>query len=164
MDSTDKQYIRGFLNLRHLAVAGISRSNKPGNAIFDKLVKEGYRVSGIHPSITDRNGNPCYPSFTAMPVRPDGLFLITRPELTETLTVEAVKAGIPYIWMHSMTGIYPGWGAGITKSTTSVSVPAVNLARAAGCIVIAGSCPMQHLPSADIAHRCLRWINERAGG
>jgi uncharacterized protein len=163
MNSTDEQYIRGFLKLRHVAVAGISRTNKPGNAIFDKFVKEGYRVSGIHPTLTERNGSPCYPSLSAMPERPDGLFLITRPDLTETLTVDAVKIGVRYIWMHSMTGIHPGWGSGLTKSTSSVSVPAINMARAAGCIVIAGSCPMQHFPSTDIAHRCLRWINNRAG-
>ncbi|MCC5926991.1 MAG: CoA-binding protein [Bacteroidetes bacterium] len=163
MNSTDEQHIYEFLKLRHLAVAGISRTNKPGNAIFDKLVKEGYHVSGIHPTLTDRNGHPCYPSLLAMPERPDGLFLITRPDLTESLTLEAVKAGVRYIWMHNMTGIYPGWGAGITAKTSSVSESAADVAREAGCVVIAGSCPMQHLPSADIAHRCLRWINERAG-
>lgn len=163
MNSTDRDHIQAFLSLRHLAVAGISRSDKPGNAIFDKLVASGYRVSGIHPDLTERKGQPCYPSLQTMPERPDGLFLITRPELTETLTREAVRLGISYIWMHNMTGIYPGWGAGLTAKTTSVSETAAEAARAAGCVVISGSCPMQHLPSADLPHRCLRWINERAG-
>jgi uncharacterized protein len=127
MKSTDEHHIREFLKLRHLAVAGISRTNKPGNAIFDKLVKEGYRVSGIHPTLTDRNGHPCYPSLAAMPELPEGLFLITNPSLTEVLTLEAAKLGVRYIWMHNMTGIYPGWGAGITAKTTSVSESAVDV-------------------------------------
>jgi uncharacterized protein len=163
MNSTEQQYIDDFLKLRHIAVAGISRTDKPGNAIFDKLVKEGYQVSGLHPSLTERNERPCYPTLAAMPEPPDGLFLITSPDLTEALTEEAITAGVRYIWMHSMTGIYPGWGAGITRSTTSVSLTAAEKAREAGCIVITGSCPMQHLPSADIFHRCMRWVNNRAG-
>ena len=163
MHPENKSHIEQFLALKSIAIAGISRSGKPGNAIFKKFVTAGFDVVGIHPQLTEFEGRPCFPSVTQVPGAVEGLFLITNPAVTLELTQQAIAKDVRFIWMHNMTGIHPAWGESFTKGNTSVSEEAVDLAKEAGITVIPGSCPMQHIQPVDIFHRCIHWVNERKG-
>lgn len=158
-----KKLIQEFLEQKNIAIAGISKKNKPGNAIFKKFKSAGYNVVGIHPEITEFDGVVCYASVLQLPVVPDGIFLITRPDITLQIVKECIIAGIPRIWMHNMPGINPGWGGSFTLSSGSISSDAVDLAQKAGIRVVAGSCPMHYIPPVDLFHRCIRWVNEKSG-
>lgn len=135
MHPENKAQIQQFLALKSIAIAGISRSGKPGNAIFKKFVAAGYDVVGIHPHMTEFEGLPCFSSLIEVPKPVDGLFLITNPVITHELTQQAIAKGVRFIWMHNMTGIYPAWGESFTKGNTSVSEEAVELAQAAGITI-----------------------------
>lgn len=163
MNPEIKSHIEQFLSLKSIAIAGISRSGKPGNAIFKKFVAAGYDVVGIHPYMTEFEGHPCYSSLSRVPKPVDGLFLITNPAITLELTQQAIATGVRFVWMHNMTGIHPAWGESFTKGNTSVSEEALELAKQAGIKVIPGSCPMQHIQPVDIFHKCIHWVNERKG-
>lgn len=155
--SENIQLIADFLALKKIAVAGISESVRPGNSVFKRFVDAGYEVTGIHPVLKEFEGKPCYSSVLKMPFVPEGVFVLTSPEVTERITDDCIKAGVKYIWMHNMTG-FKGSSDRMLSSTTSISRNAVLKAREAGIRVIAGSCPMQHIPPVDIFHRCIRWI------
>jgi len=152
------EMIEEFLAQKHIAIAGISRSNKPGNIIFKKFKNSGYQVYGIHPELHSLEGSDCYKNLADLPITPDGLFLITNPDLTYKLTKEAIILGVPRIWMHNLSGIKSNKH---TPKNSSISLSAVDEAQTAGITVIAGSCPMQHIPPVDIFHRCIRWFNDK---
>jgi len=156
-----KQQVATFLSLKHIAVVGISRKSGAGNAIYDKFKSAGYRVTPIHPLLDVYADGPCYKSISQMPEVPDGVFIMTRPEITLQVTKDCIQTGIQHIWMHNMTGTNPKWMKSASEKMSSVHEEAVRLAQEAGINVIAGGCPMQHIKPVDVFHKCIHWINER---
>ncbi len=165
-DAEDQSFgnlVKGFLALKHIAVVGVSRKSSPANAIFDKFRSAGYLVTPIHPSLHEFNGVGCVARVTDMSHPPDAVFIMTNPEVTLQITRDCVSAGVKFIWMHNMTGTDPKWLKSVSSKMGSVHPDAVDIARKAGVHVIAGGCPMQHVPPVDVFHRCIRWMNERTG-
>lgn len=155
--------VQAFLQLKHIAVVGISRKSGAANSIFDKFISSGFQVTPIHPVLDSYSGVKCYRRISDMPVAPDGVFLMTCLELTLEITRDCIQAGVSFIWMHNMNGTHPRWAKGMASKAGSVHTEAVELAEEAGIKVIAGSCPMQYLKPVDPFHRCIRWINEKTG-
>ncbi len=155
--------VDAFLQLSHVAVVGISRKSGAANSIFDKFKSSGFEVTPIHPVRDSYNGVKCYRRISEMPAAPDGVFVMTRPELTLEITRDCIQAGVSFIWMHNMNGTHPRWAKGMASKAGSVHAEAVDLAEGAGIKVIAGSCPLQYLRPVDPFHRCIRWINEKTG-
>lgn len=155
--------VDAFLQLKHVAIVGISRKSGAANSIFDKFKSSGFQVTPIHPVLDSYNGEKCYRRISEMPAAPDGVFVMTRPELTLEITRDCILAGVSFIWMHNMNGTHPLWAKGMASKVGSVHADAIALAEGAGIKVIAGSCPMQYLKPVDPFHRCIRWINEKTG-
>ena len=70
----------------------------------------------------------------------------TRPETAEVTMRECADLGIKHVWMHRSTG------AG------SVSAAAAEFGRERGISVIAGGCPLMFEPTADGAHKAMRFV------
>jgi predicted CoA-binding protein len=155
--------VSDFLALKHIAVVGISRKSGAANAIFEKFKSAGYQVTPIHPSLNEFGGERCFARVSDVPSPPDGVFIMTNPTVTLEVTCDCIKAGVKMIWMHNMSGTDPKWMKSASEKSGSVNHEAVALAEQAGIRVIAGGCPMQHIPPVDVFHRCARWINERTG-
>ncbi len=144
--------VKTFLAQKSVAVVGVSDRRETGcNLAYQKFKENGYRVYAVNPRIATYQGEPCYPDLKALPTKPDAVFILAKPSVTDQIVAQCVELGIKHVWMHCMMGVKPGLAAGMT----SVSASAVELCRANGITVIPGSCPNQYLKP-DFAHNMMR--------
>ena len=153
------ELVKGFLEQKKIAVVGVSDKRETGcNLSYNKFREAGYQVYAVNPRIPSFNGEPCYPDLRSIPERPDAVFMLTNPRITEQVVQQCVDLGIKHVWMHCMMGTRPGLAAGMT----SVSQPAVEMCRANGIAVIPGTCPNQFLKP-DPGHSLMRGLWKMLG-
>lgn len=151
--------VQDFLGQKRIAVVGVSDERETGcNLAYRKFKEAGYAVSAVNPRLSSFEGDPCYPDLGAVPQKPDGVFILTNPRVTEQIVQQCVDLGIERVWMHCLMGTKPG----LAKSMTSVSQDAVQVCRENGITVIPGSCPNQFLKP-DFGHRMMRVIMRTLG-
>lgn len=151
--------VQDFLAQKRIAVVGVSDKRETGcNLAYRKFKEAGYAVSAVNPRLTTFEGDPCYADLASIPEKPDGVFILTNPSITEEIVQQCVEAGIGRVWMHCLMGTKPGLAA----SMTSVSQDAVQLCHENGIMVIPGSCPNQFL-APDFGHRMMRMIMRALG-
>jgi len=144
--------VQDFLAQKKIAVVGVSDQRETGcNLAYRKFKETGYTVSAVNPRLTSFEGDPCYPDLASIPEKPDAVFILTNPKITEQVVQQCVDLGIPRVWMHCLMGTKPGLAA----SMTSVSQDAVQMCRENGIEVIPGGCPNQHLKP-DFGHSLMR--------
>ena len=154
-DATLDERVRDFLAQQRIAVTGISAKRElTGNIIYRKLKGAGYHVYPVHPGLASFAGDICYPNLAAIPDRVDGVVIVNRPEVTNTIVRQCAEAGVPRVWMHQS----------LMKAGSSVSPEAVAFCQHNGISVIAGACPMMYVRGADFGHRCMRWMLQVTGG
>ena len=157
--STIDTLVQDFLAQGKIAVVGVSDQRETGcNLAYRKFKETGYTVSAVNPRLTSFEGDPCYPDLKSIPEKPDAVFILTNPSITEEVVQQCVDLGIQRVWMHCMMGTKPGLAA----SMTSVSPEAVRLCREHGIEVIPGSCPNQFLKP-DIGHAIMRGMFRTIG-
>ncbi|AFQ42202.1 CoA-binding protein [Desulfosporosinus meridiei] len=101
------------------AVVGVSNNTtKYGYKVFNQLKKAGYSVFAINPGLNSIDGDPCYPSLTALPKKPDAVSIVVPPKITEQIIGECASLGISNVWMQpgseSKRAIEEGKRQGIT--------------------------------------------------
>jgi predicted CoA-binding protein len=144
--------VQSFLAQKSIAVVGVSDQRETGcNAAYQRFKDAGYTVWPVNPRLSEYEGVPCYPDLKSVPQKPDAVFILTNPKVTEQIVDECITLGVEHVWMHCMLGTKPGLAA----SMTSVSQEAVEKARANGIRVIPGSCPNQFL-NPDFGHGLMR--------
>ncbi len=150
--STIDPLIKEFLSQKRVTVVGVSDKRETGcNAAYRRFKAAGYTVSAVNPRLTSFDGDPCYPDLKSIPEKPDAVFILTNPKVTEQIVQQCVDLGIKYVWMHCMMGTRPGLAA----SMTSVSPDAVRMCNENGIKVIPGTCPNQYL-NPDFGHSLMR--------
>lgn len=151
--------VQDFLAQKRIAVVGVSDKRETGcNQGYRKFKQAGYAVSAVNPRLTNFEGDPCYPDLKSIPEKPDAVFILANPKVTDAIVQQCVDLGIKHVWMHCMMGTKPGLAA----SMTSVSPEAVQVCRENGITVIPGSCPNQYLKP-DIGHAMMRVIFRTIG-
>lgn len=146
--------VQDFLAQKSIAVVGVSDRRETGcNLGYRKFKEAGYTVYAVNPRLTEFEGAPCYPDLQAIPHKPDAVFILANPKVTDQIVQQCVDLGVKHVWMHCMMGTKPGLAAAMT----SVSPEAVRLCREHGIAVIPGSCPNQYLRP-DFGHRMMRVI------
>jgi hypothetical protein len=146
--------VKDFLAQKKIAVVGISDKRETGcNLAYSKFKDAGYQVSAVNPHLSSYKGDPCYPDLKSIPEKPQAVFILASPKVTEEIVRECVQLGVSHVWMHCMMGTKPGLGAG----TTSVSADAVKMCRENGIKVIPGACPNQFL-NPDFGHGMMRGL------
>jgi uncharacterized protein len=144
--------VQDFLEQKTIAVVGVSDKRETGcNLAYRKFKQAGYTVSAVNPRLTTFEGDPCYPDLKSIPEKPEAVFILTNPKITEEIVQQCVDLGIKRVWMHCMMGTKPGLAAGMT----SVSQEAVRMCRENGITVIPGACPNQYLEP-DFGHKMMR--------
>jgi predicted CoA-binding protein len=144
--------VQDFLAQKKIAVVGVSDKRETGcNMAYKKFKENGYQVYAVNPRITTYEGDPCYPDLKSVPEKPDAVFILASPKVTDLVVQQCVDLGIKHVWMHCMMGTKPGLAAGMS----SVSADAVQKCRENGIAVIPGSCPNQFL-KADFGHAMMR--------
>lgn len=141
--TTTKEAAQEFLSHKRFAVTGVSRDPKGhgSNAVYDRLKKRGYTVTAVNPNAETIDGDPCYPTVSAIPGGVDVVVIGTRPERATETMKDCIAAGVTRVWMHR------GFGAG------SVSPEATKLGREHGVTVIDGACPLMYGEASDGGHR-----------
>jgi predicted CoA-binding protein len=144
--------VQDFLAQKKVAVVGVSDKRETGcNAGYHRFKSAGYTVSAVNPHLTTFHGDPCYPDLKSIPEKPDAVFILANPQVTEQIVQQCVDLGIKHVWMHCLMGTKPGLGAG----ASSVSQEAVRMCRENGIMVIPGACPNQYL-NPDFGHALMR--------
>ena len=144
--------VQDFLAQKKIAVVGVSDKRETGcNAGYRRFKAAGYTVSAVNPRLTTFEGDPCYPDLKSIPEKPDAVFILANPKVTEQIVQQCVDLGIQRVWMHCMMGTKPGLAAGMT----SVSQGAAQMCRENGIAVIPGTCPNQFL-NPDFGHAVMR--------
>jgi uncharacterized protein len=144
--------VQDFLAQKKIAVVGVSDKRETGsNLAYRKFKQAGYQVSAVNPRLTTFEGDPCYPDLKSIPEKPEAVFILSNPKVTEQIVQQCVDLGVQRVWMHCLMGTKPGLAA----SLTSVSPEAVRMCQENGITVIPGSCPNQYL-KADFGHALMR--------
>lgn len=144
--------VQDFLAQKKIAVVGVSDQRDTGcNLNYRKFKENGYTVYAVNPRISSFEGDPCYPDLKSLPEKPDGVFILANPKVTEQIVQQCVDLGVKRVWMHCMMGTKPGLAQGMT----SVSQSAVEMCKTNGITVIPGSCPNQFLKP-DFGHGMMR--------
>ena len=146
--------VQEFLAQKKIAVVGVSDKRETGcNLAYTKFKEAGYEVYAVNPRINTFNGAPCYPDLKSIPEKPDAVFILAKPAVTDQIVQQCVDLGVKHVWMHCMMGTKPG----LVASMTSVSQDAVNKCRENGISVIPGTCPNQFLKP-DFGHNIMRGL------
>jgi predicted CoA-binding protein len=157
--STVDTLVHDFLAQKRIAVVGVSDKRETGcNLGYRKFKAAGYTVFAVNPHINTFEGDPCYPDLKSLPQKPDGVFILANPKVTDQIVQQCVDLGVTHVWMHCMMGTKPGLAANMT----SVSPEAVRLCQENGITVIPGSCPNQFLQP-DFGHKMMRVIMRTLG-
>lgn len=146
--------VKDFLAQKKIAVVGVSDKRETGcNSNYLKFKNAGYQVYAVNPHISTYADAPCYPDLKSIPEKPDAVFILANPKVTDDIVRQCVELGVKHIWMHCMMGTRPGLAAGMT----SVSREAVEICEANGIAVIPGTCPNQFLKP-DFGHGMMRMM------
>jgi len=146
--------VQDFLAQKKIAVVGVSDKRDTGcNLNYRKFKDTGYQVFAVNPRISEFEGDPCYPDLKSIPEKPDAVFILASPKVTDQIVQQCVELGVKHVWMHCMMGTKPG----LVQSMTSVSQDALQVCRENGIQVIPGSCPNQ-FPKPDFGHAMMRGL------
>jgi len=150
---TIKEAAAEFLALKRIAVTGVSRKPQGhgSNVVYQRLRARGYTVFAVNPNADQVEGDRCFHDLRSIPGGVDAVVIGTRPGIGESTLRECAELGIEHVWMHRLAG------AG------SVSADAAAWGRAHGIHVIDGGCPLMFEPTADPAHKAMRFVFTLAG-
>jgi predicted CoA-binding protein len=150
---TIEEAASAFLASRRIAVTGVSGTPKghAGNTVYKRLRDRGYEVFAVNPNAELVEGDRCYASLREIPGGVDAVVIATRPELAAATIQECAELGIKRTWMHR------SFGEGSACQDATVR------GREQGITVIDGGCPLMFGPTADFAHRIMRFVLTRAG-
>lgn len=145
--------IKKFIELRHIAVAGVSRNPKTetGNAIYKKFKENGYNTFPVNPNAVEIEGDKCYPNLQSIPSTVDGVFINTSPKQTMNVLKDCKEAGVKYAWIHSSIG------AGSYNSDAEKFCEQNNIE------LIPRGCPMMYVGKVDFPHKCIKGVLKITG-
>ncbi|MFZ1578124.1 MAG: CoA-binding protein [Nostocoides sp.] len=105
-------------------MTGVSHAPKEHGttAVYTWLREHGYEVFAINPEATQVEGDPSYPSLSAVPGGVDAVVMATAPTHAQATVEKAARLGITQVWMHRSFGA----GGAIDKNhaPTSTKLPA----------------------------------------
>jgi predicted CoA-binding protein len=84
-----------------IAVVGATDTpGKYGGIIYRDLKRKGYRVAAINPRRTTVDGDPTYPSVSAMDETPDIVNIVVPPRFTLKTLDEVAALPDPVVWIQ----------------------------------------------------------------
>ncbi len=137
-----------FLGKKRIAVTGVSRNPQGhgSNLVYQRLRERGYDVFAVNPNADHVEGDACYHDLRSIPGGVDAVVVGTKPETADSTMRDCVDLGINHVWMHRSIG-----GGSVSKAATEYG-------RQNGITVIDGGCPLMFEPTADRAHKAMRFV------
>lgn len=142
------QQIEQFTAQKHIAVAGISRTqHKFGNSVFKELKKQGYTPYPISMHLAEFEGIACYKDIASLPAEVGSIIINTKSEATKVLLAEARAKGIKNIWLQQGSA---------DKETILATKDATDN-------VISGQCLLMFTKPSHFMHRTHAFFNKAFG-
>jgi len=114
--------------MRRVAVVGISADpERPSNEVASYLIRQGFTVYGVNPSLQTVFDAPCYPDLAAVPGPVEVADIFRRSELAGAAVDDAIAIGAKAVWMQE--GV--------------IDEAAAGRARRAGLIVVMDRCMLK---------------------
>lgn len=140
--------IKSFLNLKNIAVIGVSSKGKGfGVAVYNHLKDNGYNVFGVNKNGGFSGSLKFYNSISMIEQTIDGIITVVPPSETEIVVQQANSIGIKNIWMQQ----------------GSESKNAINFCKDNGINVVHNECIMMFVEPVKSIHSFHRWINKMVG-
>ncbi len=93
--------MQAMLAADSFAVVGASRApDKYGFLIYRSLKAAGKTAFAVNPRAAEVDGDPCYPSLSDLPQKPEVAVMVVPPPVTEAAVAECARLGIKQIWMQ----------------------------------------------------------------
>ena len=97
----EPQTIHDLLQSKAIAVVGISDDPmKSSNSVSAHMQSKGYRILPVNPSLETVLGEKCYPSLSALPIKPDLVNVFRLPKFIPAIVDEMIVLGLPAIWIQ----------------------------------------------------------------
>ncbi len=114
--------------MRSVAVVGASdKPGRPSHRVTFYLIRAGFEVYPVNPTIKELGGRPVYPDLVSIPEAIDIVDIFRKPESVLPIVEEAISIGAKAVWMQE--GI--------------VNEEAAARARTAGLAVVMDRCIMK---------------------
>lgn len=128
-DGLSDEEIRKILEeYKVVAVVGMSKDPmKPGHYVPKFLIKQGYRIIPVNPTVDEVLGLKSYPSLMDVPENIEVVDVFRRPEHVPEVAEQAVKKKAKVLWLQE--GIY--------------NPQAVDIAKKGGLTVVWNRCIMK---------------------
>lgn len=151
----DHDLIHRFLDLKRIAVVGVSRDRRQlANAIARQLRDGGRTVFAVNRSLEEStaelDGLPAHRTLADIPEDVEGVVVVVPAARSAEVVRDALALGITKIWLHK--GIGP----------SSVSVDALACAMDARAEIVPGACPMMFIEPVHGIHRLHRRLAGQA--
>lgn len=86
--------VQDFLSQKKIAIVGVSDKRETGcNAAYKNFKDSGYEVFAVNPRIASFQGDICYPDLTSLPSKPDAVFILANPKVTDQIVSQCVDLG-----------------------------------------------------------------------
>jgi len=84
-----------------IAVVGLSNNPaRTSNGVSAYMQSQGYRIIPVNPAISEALGEKAYPTLSEVPEKIDIVNVFRRPEHVPEVVDEAIRLGVPAIWMQ----------------------------------------------------------------
>ena len=98
---TVEQQMEAFLAGTPHAVVGASQDReKYGNKVLRAYLQRLRSVFPVHPTAEVVEGLAAFPNLASLPKPVHGISIVTPPQVTEQVVVEAARLGIQHVWMQ----------------------------------------------------------------
>ncbi len=95
------QTIHNLLQSKTIAVIGISDNpGKPSHYVSAYMQQHGHRILPVNPSLDTVLGEKCYPSLSALPIKPDLVNVFRLPKFIPAIVDEMIALELPAIWIQ----------------------------------------------------------------
>ena len=85
-----------------IAVVGLSPDpGKPSHYVPAYMQQHGYRILPVNPAIETVLGETCYPTLTALPIKPDIVNVFRLPKYIPAIVEEMIQLGLSNLWVQS---------------------------------------------------------------
>ena len=149
---TTRDQIEAFLQLRRIAVIGVSRDPKQlSHTLWQEFRQRRIDAVPVNPTASEIDGQRCFASVADIQPPVVGALIITPPEATPQVIEECAASGVRRVWLHKGLG------------RSSWTPDAESLARARGLEVVAALCPYMFLPGTPAVHQVHAWGKKLAG-
>ena len=146
---TTKQQIDDFLQLKRIAIVGVSHNTKElSYTLWQELRQRRYEAIPVNPNYPALDGQACYKRVQDVKPGVEGVLIMTSAKATEQIVRDCAEAGVKHVWMYG--GVTPG----------AVNKSAVEFCTANGIDVVEGFCPYMFLKGTPFFHTPHRWIKK----